>query len=325
MAPTTPQRQVGPVLASNAMGHRAFVLLAFGVCAPALACTTSPPPSVASSSPPAAETTITEPPAAGTCTTAQALEITLASNAGLVVRSGETSVLVDVIYGESFPGFTINSPQQREAIDQGAAPFDDVDVVLATHHHADHFDAEMVGAYLMRYPAVHFVSTQAAVDLVLATLPVDHGADGRLHGYGFEQGSASVEHLELGAVGIDIVELRHVGDQPTPNVGFVVELGGQRVLHVGDTLVAGEAFPIAALGRIDVALMPYWYLLDETSATFLGTVLDPPHLVPMHLPAIPEDEAGQAEYRELRQSIEDQFAATRWLDQPNQSESVCPS
>ena len=56
---------------------------------------------------------------------------------------------------------------------------------------------------------------------------------------------------------------------PTPsrrvaNVGFLVELDGIRILHVGDADPAAASFGAHHLaGRVDVAIVPFWYLTGE--------------------------------------------------------------
>lgn len=302
----------------------AFTLLIPAGCDPATPPPSPPedPPAVAPEPAPAVEPDGASAPG---CAAGAGVAVTHVSNAGFVLRAGERAVLVDAIHGKSYPGFTVNSPEQRAAIDKGEAPFDGVDVVLATHHHADHFNAAMLAKYVLEHTSVHFVSTDAAVTLVRDVTAGDQVVAENLHGLALTQGTGATETLTLGDISITAVELAHIGGQPMPNAGFVVELGGVRVLHVGDTLVAGDAFPKAAVGRVDVALVPHWYLTEDASAAYLKDVLKPARVVPMHLPAIPEDEAGAAEFAELKRVIMERTAGAEWLYDPNATWTYCPS
>jgi L-ascorbate metabolism protein UlaG (beta-lactamase superfamily) len=46
----------------------------------------------------------------------------------------------------------------------GTSPFDETDIILATHHHVDHYSSISVGECLFNQSNVKFVSTQQALD-----------------------------------------------------------------------------------------------------------------------------------------------------------------
>ncbi|MDR0841623.1 MAG: MBL fold metallo-hydrolase [Christensenellaceae bacterium] len=68
------------------------------------------------------------------------------------------------------------------------------------------------------------------------------------------------------------------------NIMFVVEMDGMRLLHAGDLGHIPSAETIAAMGPIDVLLIPIGgtYTLDHLSAMELCNLLRPAVVIPMH-------------------------------------------
>ncbi len=129
----------------------------------------------------------------------------------------------------------------REAV-EGA------DVVLITHQHADHYDADhlrAVGAPIVTIDAVARVIAEQAPDLSERVVVVTPG-----------------ELLDLG-VPVRVVGEKHAVIHPDyprfDNSGYLLALGDERVYHPGDSLLApGEP--------VDVLLAPIsapWLKLSE--------------------------------------------------------------
>jgi L-ascorbate metabolism protein UlaG (beta-lactamase superfamily) len=85
-----------------------------------------------------------------------------------------------------------------------------------------------------------------------------------------------------------VLELPHAKGARTQveNLGYLVELGGVRVLHVGDAHMAAETFAHFRLPerRIDVALVPYWYLLEEEGRRLVREQIGARRVVAFHVP-----------------------------------------
>lgn len=75
------------------------------------------------------------------------VRVTLSSNAGLILEYQGTKLLLDGIYGAKGHPFS-NLGDRWEKMLSGAAPYDNIDYLLFTHEHPDHFTPAMVLAYL---------------------------------------------------------------------------------------------------------------------------------------------------------------------------------
>ena len=212
------------------------------------------------------------------------LTVTYIANEGFLLEGGERKVLVDALFGPGISPYPTIPPALRPALEGASPPFDDVDVVLATHHHADHFDAGTVARHLRANPGARFISTPQAVDRLRRVAADDPGVLERLDATLPPEGERrTVRHR-----GLDVVVLNlHHGrsrNPPVQNLGFLVVMGGVKWLHVGDTEVDEDdvrpyALPSEAIG---VALLPTWFFGSERWVRVVERHIRPANVVVMH-------------------------------------------
>jgi L-ascorbate metabolism protein UlaG (beta-lactamase superfamily) len=214
------------------------------------------------------------------------VEITYIANEGFLIAGGGRRVLVDALFSSGVQGYPTIPTDIRSKVEVGEAPFDRVDLVLATHHHADHFDPAMVARYLERFPDVHFVSTERAVERLRDAVRSRPDLVARARGVVPPEGQGI--QLEPRGIGLTVLNLHHGRDRspPVQNLGFIIEVGGMKLLHVGDTEADARDFAPYALvdERIDVALVPSWFLTYEKWKRALTESVAPSQIVAMHLP-----------------------------------------
>jgi L-ascorbate metabolism protein UlaG (beta-lactamase superfamily) len=91
--------------------------------------------------------------------------------------------------------------------------------------------------------------------------------------------------LDLG-LELQVLNLHHGRGRtpPVQNLGFLVEMGGVRWLHVGDTEVDGDDVRPYALGDegIDLAFLPTWFLGGGTWSRVVEGQIRPASIVVMH-------------------------------------------
>jgi L-ascorbate metabolism protein UlaG (beta-lactamase superfamily) len=71
------------------------------------------------------------------------------------------------------------------------------------------------------------------------------------------------------------------------NLGYVVDVGGRRVLHIGDTGAGVTEFAALRLDElgIDVALLPDWYLTTPELREVVRRVIRPASIAVVHVSA----------------------------------------
>jgi L-ascorbate metabolism protein UlaG (beta-lactamase superfamily) len=220
---------------------------------------------------------------------AQDVELRYLGNAGFLVVAGDAKVLVDGLYGAGLAGYTVVPDGVRDDAEAAAGVFAGVDLVLASHLHGDHFDARAVARHLGANGGARFVSTTEAVAALLA---LDETLAARATAFWPALGEPErLVHVAASGsaeeAGLELTVLRFPhGENPTQNLGLLMQIGGLKLLHLGDTEIGAEevrAFGLRAEG-IDVALVPYWYLVSARWRRALEE-LGARELVIMHVPA----------------------------------------
>lgn len=215
----------------------------------------------------------------------QPLAITFLANAGLLLSSAGTSVVIDGLFGEGLPSYGRLEPATRALAESGRGRFGDVSVILATHWHDDHFNPQAVGRHLASNPRAHFVSSSQ----VIARL------ESEFDDYAHVQDQVRALTPEPGAsaawsgddVTVTALRMRHNPSRrfPDEHLAFVVELAGRRVLHIGDADPAPDNFGVVERFRqpLDFALVPYWYLTSAIGRAIVANQIQAMQILAVHV------------------------------------------
>lgn len=215
--------------------------------------------------------------------------LTWFGQAGFGLSDGRVTVLVDPFL----------APWEGRRYEASLVPAraTGVDVVCCTHEHIDHFDPESAPAIAAASPGAVFVVPSPIVDMVTeAGIPSDRVV-------GVQPG----EVHEVAGITVRAVPARHgvtmedaygFGEDLSGGLirflGYVLELGGVRVYHAGDTIhYEGMEATVGAL-EPDIALLPVNGRhaereargivgnLNEREAAWLAAEIGASTLVPMH-------------------------------------------
>jgi L-ascorbate metabolism protein UlaG (beta-lactamase superfamily) len=211
-----------------------------------------------------------------------ALEVTYLANEGFMIAGGGKKVLIDALFREGVGGYAVLSTATRALLEQARSPFDGVDVALATHFHADHFDAEAVLAHLKNNSQVFFFSTNQAADKLQATGQFD-AIKTRVVATLPKEGERS--HNKHRGLRVQLLNIHHGRGRPIENLGFIVEIAGKRILHIGDSEAEAAAFQKYEVieDSIDVAFLPFWYFVNDDFKQAVREQIRPRHIVVMHI------------------------------------------
>jgi L-ascorbate metabolism protein UlaG (beta-lactamase superfamily) len=223
---------------------------------------------------------------AGVCATQQVtfvrgasvLSMTLIGNAGFVFWQGEWAVAID-----GFLSYGVD-PDIQERMRTSEAPFDDLDLILVTHSHYDHFDAEWVTAYMPANPDVALVGPQDVLQQVQALLP---GIEvERLVLVEHDLGPNEASTFTVAGIVLDVTNYPHSPERQPRNVGYRIHLGNAVVFHTGDIVVEamenGGADHALATLPVDVFLVPHFLLEQSVYESFTSTI-PVRFVVPMHI------------------------------------------
>jgi len=266
--------------------------------------------------------------AAAASSGANSLAVTYVGNEGFLIEADGTKILVDALYREGVQGYIVHPPDRRDAMEGARPPFDDIDLVLATHDHADHFDAAAVAACLRHNPGATFVSTPMAVERLQDEMDKDATMRSRIvgvHPVEGERFSRTVNGIEL-----QVINLHHGRTRSVQNLGFLARFAGWTILHIGDTEATIDDLLLYDLAAddIDIAFIPYWFLIDDTRDDELLRAIPSERIAVMHVP--PRDSRAQhiedrGGWDAMLDRIEEQYRGAVTFREPMQTRNFSRS
>jgi len=149
--------------------------------------------------------------------------------------------------------------------------FPKADLILITHEHFDHLDAEAVG--FIRKPGTQVVISQACAGKIKDAVVMKNGDQKTIQGFDVEAVPA-----------YNILHKRSDGNPFHPKGqgnGYVITFGDKRVYVAGDT----EPIPeMKSLGAIDIAFLPMNlpYTMSPEMAAEAARIIRPKILYPYH-------------------------------------------
>ncbi len=211
--------------------------------------------------------------------------ITYIANEGVLISSGSKQVLIDGLHREYKPDYAFPHPALAQALELVRSPYDQIDLVLVSHIHLDHFHPESVGLHLQNNPTAVLASSDQIVDAVQKDFKEFSKVEARIKRLKYEWKSQAT--FETAGIKVKALGLRHGGAHFSwiQNLGHVVEIEGKKFLHLGDADMTEENFASFELAKegIDVGFIPYWYLLSARGCTFVQSQFKPKQIIAVHI------------------------------------------
>jgi L-ascorbate metabolism protein UlaG (beta-lactamase superfamily) len=226
------------------------------------------------------------------------IEITYINNEGFIITSKEKKIIFDGLLN-----FDISKENQIKMV-KAEPPFNNIDLVLATHDHADHFDANIVGRHLLNNKKAIFISTEQALKELQTEFDKFNKISDRVISIYPNEGE-KISNI-INGIELEIYNLRHGLNSTMQNLGFLIQINNKRIFHIGDaqeiTLDDIRAYEIDKI-EIDIAFMPYWYLIYKENREVFQDIIRDSKVIAMHLGWV--DEGGKEVIGQLEAEYSD--------------------
>jgi L-ascorbate metabolism protein UlaG (beta-lactamase superfamily) len=202
------------------------------------------------------------------------MEIRWLGHSAFALEADGRTVLVDP--------FLSGNPAAAASAEEVAA-----DAILLTHGHADHLGDTV--AIAKRTGATVVAITELAGELGREGVDV---RDPNLGG-----------SVDLGIASVRLVPAWHTATSPNGTVhtpaGLVIEMGGMRIYHLGDTALFSDLALPAKRGHIDLALMCIGghYTMDRFDAVVAAEWVRADQIIPCHYNTFPPIETDAQAFR----------------------------
>ncbi len=250
---------------------------------------------------------------------------TYLGNEGVLVTRGQTKVLFDAFYNNSYGQYTLVPLVIAKAMLKGEAPYDGIDAIFVSHVHGDHFSAGPTVEYMRAHPQVPLYGSVQIKD----ALAEEAGADDPLLARVIAVDLAPTDaprSFSIGELSIDVVAIPHAGDRPEiQNLAWRVTLDEQTtVIHFGDAGTVAEHFDRHAehfaKRRASAAFPPYWFYADEAGKAIIEAHFNADQVIGVHVPAAATGHGDAARARFGGDLFTDPGESRELQDSPARSE-----
>jgi L-ascorbate metabolism protein UlaG (beta-lactamase superfamily) len=214
------------------------------------------------------------------------IRVTLLANSGIILEYNGTKLLIDGTPGEIHGYFSGLSEEVRKDLLEGKKPlFRDIDILMYTHCHHDHFSPEVTGALVegqrtrcLMMPdrdSRPFVQLRESAILNETRLWLLDIPLGKIEGY------------ELDGIKIKAFRTMHAGEmyRETEHYCYLIELGDKVILITGDSDYDPDYFKTILSGiRIHAVFINPLFLNRREGRMALTESIKPDKVVVCHIP-----------------------------------------
>lgn len=221
------------------------------------------------------------------------ITITLVANAGVLVEYKGTGLLVDGIHHQKGHPFSPVPLSDIKIMQQGSGIFKNLDYLLFTHEHPDHFTPQYVSEHI----------SQCQVKGLF--LPAKDGSSSHYHllldhlqkmkiphwGLGVEPGEMKAFPLKEDLT-VTVIGTRHMGPQfqDIRNDCFLLTIGDKNLLFTGDADHVADYFESALKGvSIEAVFVNPLFFHNTEGQKIIHDIFSPRHIVIYHLPFEQDD------------------------------------
>lgn len=214
------------------------------------------------------------------------VDVTYISNDGVMISDGDKVVLIDAIHRMDASSGWITPPlSEITKIENANAPYDQVDLVLVTHNHGDHYSIAAINNHLTNNPHARLI----APPQVAANFP------GSSQIVSIAPARGQKDSTTVNGVKVTVLHMAHFippnssGWPSMENYAYIVEVGGKRFLHLGDNAMTTanlKNLKIAEEEQIDVVMLPAIFSsvhLTPQARDAMQAHIAPKHIIALHI------------------------------------------
>ena len=225
-------------------------------------------------------------------------------NAGVMIKRGDTKILFDPLYRDGYNNYHLVPEAVKADVMAGAAPYDNINAILISHAHGDHFDAEDIVLYHQTNPDTLIIAPPQAFAEIEKTGKVTDSLRTRFVPMGLDYGADPLS-VQFEGLSVEAVRIPHAGGagrRAIENLVYRVTLEGEAtVMHMGDADPALEHFtPFAdhwQAKETGTAFPPYWFFLSAEGTQIVDEVLNTADAIGVHVPvSVPDDLAASGRH-----------------------------
>lgn len=189
------------------------------------------------------------------------LDLTYTASAGLLLSDGKNKLLIDGMCKTKVPYYRSTPDELAKVIITGKGIYNNIDVIMYTHHHDDHFSLDLTNAFIERHKETQCINS--ATDSKLAT-------------------------VSIGEVKVTPIKTIHMGKEytNTEHYSYHIQLEGCNVFFTGDADLVHSNFthPLIMNQDVDLLIAPFPFVAKGNGRKLVTDIIGAKNIAVMHLP-----------------------------------------
>jgi L-ascorbate metabolism protein UlaG (beta-lactamase superfamily) len=162
------------------------------------------------------------------------ISITYIANCGFLIEMDSYKIIIDGLFKRGHNYYPVPDTVSQKLLVSNQYPFNDIDLILVSHVHEDHFDKDMVIECMLNNPLVKLLCPQQVMDRIIEAGSVYDQLKSRMIECTpdtFTSQFIRVEDIEIYACRLPHPGERHKNVQ---NIAYLISVHGKTVFHSAD-------------------------------------------------------------------------------------------
>lgn len=209
------------------------------------------------------------------------IKLTHVVNAGLLIEGNDTKILIDGIHNEKMPEWSTVDKALMDYIIYGKDKFKDIDYLLFTHRHGDHFNLEKT---------LEYIKNNKVKKLVAAKINNTYINSDKLEELNTDYYEVYI--INSSDIIIRCIKTKHLSHEKfgIEHYVFIININNKNILYLGDAdYTKLELINVLKSFDIDVIVAPFIITASTPGRNFVKKIA-PELLILNHLPCKEDDE-----------------------------------
>jgi L-ascorbate metabolism protein UlaG (beta-lactamase superfamily) len=215
------------------------------------------------------------------------ISLTYIANCGFLIEIDDQKIIIDGLFKLGHNRYPTPDTSTQRILASNQYPFNNINLILVSHTHVDHFDKEMVLACMLNNPFAKLLCPQQVIDSLSENKNTYNIIKERIIGCTPDPNTSQLIHF--GNIEVHACRLPHVGGEKfkdVQNIAFLISSKGKSIFHSGDIdpLQSHKysGIKISEL-NVDIGLINEDYAKIE-NAGLTSEFINAKHNIAMHLP-----------------------------------------
>ncbi|MFH0756140.1 MAG: MBL fold metallo-hydrolase [Bacteroidota bacterium] len=162
------------------------------------------------------------------------IAVTYIANCGFLIETDVHKIIVDGLFKRGHNHYPTPDTTAQKHMVSNLVPFNDIDLILVSHSHEDHFDSDMVAECMLNNPSVRLLCPQQVID----SLTENESVYGIIKPRIIEctPDTFVSQLLQVDSIVIHACRFAHPGEEygNVQNIAYLIAVNGISIFHSAD-------------------------------------------------------------------------------------------